>query len=84
MTPEEFKCDILDILENDDYRSSLLEKLETFYRNFRSNVIAQIEKRLLYEKGTVIFLYISIKNEQSKTIDEKKLTLYYFYLLISS
>ncbi|XP_050447010.1 uncharacterized protein LOC126849326 [Cataglyphis hispanica] len=50
MTLEEFKCDILDILENEDYRSSFLEKLETFYRNFRSNVIAQIEKRLLYEK----------------------------------
>ncbi|KAM0727806.1 hypothetical protein ACS0PU_006055 [Formica fusca] len=50
MTLEEFKCNILDVLENDDYRSSLLEKLGTFYRNFRSNVIAQIEKRVLYEK----------------------------------
>lgn len=64
MTLEEFKCDILDILENEDYRSSLLEKLETFYRNFRSNVIAQVEKRLLYEKGIVIF-FISFYKKQT-------------------
>ncbi|XP_070163038.1 uncharacterized protein [Polyergus mexicanus] len=50
MALEEFKCDILDILENDDYRDSLLKKLETFFWNFRSNVIAKIEKRYLYEK----------------------------------
>ncbi|GAB1870076.1 Kinetochore protein SPC25 [Camponotus japonicus] len=38
------------VLENDDHRNSLLRELELFFRNFRLNVAAQIEKRLIYEK----------------------------------
>ncbi|EFN64417.1 hypothetical protein EAG_00847 [Camponotus floridanus] len=38
------------VLENDDCRNSLLEELELFFRNFRLNVVDQIEKRLIYEK----------------------------------
>lgn len=45
------------VLENDDHRNSLLGELELFFRNFRLNVAAQIEKRLIYEKGTVIVMY---------------------------
>ncbi|CAL1672674.1 unnamed protein product [Lasius platythorax] len=46
----EFKCDILDVLENEDRSNSLLEKLISSCREFRLCVAAKIEKRLLYEE----------------------------------
>lgn len=64
------------VLEDDDYRNSHLEKLELFFQNFRSNVAAQIEKRLIYEKGMVI-VCVFLQNYQRL----KMLTLYSIILI---
>lgn len=61
------------VLENDDHRNSHLEELELFFRNFRLNVAAQIEKRLIYEKGTVIVYFQRL---------DKKAHIILLYLLI--
>lgn len=58
MNLEELKCDILDVLQNEDNINALYGKCMLSCREFQSSVAVKIEAKLLYEKGMIFYILL--------------------------